>query len=164
MNVSNTEAGTVPHVSKKEQKAREVEEAKEHLRRWIKPGQRVYTSLEHVSSTGMSRRIRVYVVTPSEHEVGGHQIYDATYFTAKACGYRFNSDKHAIVIGGAGMDMGYSIVYSLSSVLYRGNFKCIGEGCPSNDHTNDRDGSWSRENNKGREHSDGGYALTHSWL
>lgn len=148
----------------KSEKEAERLQAIETLRKFLQVGQRIYTSLEHVSSSGMSRRIRVYAVVPSEREVSGATIQDITYHTSKACGLRFNSDRHAIVIGGCGMDMGYSIVYSLSSALYRGNFACIGLKCQSNDHTNDRDGSWTREENIGRMHSDGGYALTHSWI
>jgi hypothetical protein len=41
------------------------------------------------------------------------------------------------------MDMGFHVVYNLSSALYRGGFGCIGDKpvrCPSNDHSNgDRD-------------------------
>lgn len=148
----------------KKEKAEQSREAIDTLRAFIQSGQRVYTSLEHVSSTGMSRRIRVYVPVKSEHEINGMSIRDITWHVAKACGYRFNEDKHSIVIGGAGMDMGFSIVYSLSSVMFRHTFTCIGEKCHSNDHTNDRDGSWERSKNVGRLHSDGGYSLTHSWL
>lgn len=146
-------------LTKKEKEANRIE-AIEVLRKMLQPGQRVYTSLRHVSSNGMSRRIRVYITVPSEYEPTGVSIYDATYFAAWACGYRFNSDKGDIAIGGAGMDMGYAIVYSLSSALYRDNFTCIGEKCPSNDHANgDKEGY-----SIGHKHTDGGYALRHSWL
>lgn len=44
-------------------KARKQEqtEAIAKLREWLKPGDTVYTILEHVSSSGMSRSIRVLV-------------------------------------------------------------------------------------------------------
>lgn len=148
----------------KKERATAQLEAYNVLKAELKAGQRVYTALQHVSSNGMSRRIRVYVPCVDKHEPNKLGIWDITRLVARACGYRYNEDHHAIVIGGAGMDMGFSIVYSLSSVLFRTDFKCIGEHCRSNDHTNDRDGSWSREKNVGRLHSDGGYALTHSWI
>ena len=86
-----------------------------------------------------------------------------SHLVADVLGYRRAKDG-SLVVGGCGMDMGYSVAYGLSSTLFRDDFACIGEGCPSNDHANDNDGSWSREKNKGRQHSDGGYALRHSWI
>jgi len=59
---------------------------------------------------------------------------------------------------GCGMDMGFALVYDLSRILFKEGFECIGEHCPSNDHSNgDRD----RTPHK---HSDPGYALNHRWL
>ena len=57
------------------------------------------------------------------------------------------------------MEMGFSLVYTLSSTLYPEGFKCIGYGrCPSNDHRNgDRDYS-------PHQHDSGGYAINHEWL
>ncbi len=150
-------------MTKKEKEAQRLEVVTV-LKKMILPGSRIYTQLEHVSSSGMSRRIRVFIPVQSEYELNGMNIRDITHWTAQACGYRLNGDKGSIVIGGCGMDMGYSIVYSLSSTLFREAFHCIGEKCPSNDHTNDHDGTWNRAENVGRLHSDGGYALTHSWL
>ena len=123
----------------------------------IKAGQTIYTTLQNVSSNGMSRRIIVTTIDDG-------RIWNITRLVATACEYRYNDNYGALVVGGCGMDMGFSVVYGLSSVLFRGDFHCVGEGCPSNDHANDRDGSWSRETNKGRLHSDGGYALRHSWI
>lgn len=46
----------------------------------------------------------------------------------------------AVKMGGAGMDMGFALVHSLSYALFPDGFGCIGDGCPSNDHSNgDRD-------------------------
>ena len=132
------------------------------LKRFIKPSTRVYTVLKHVSSSGMSRRIETLVITKEKGREA--QIWNCSKAVARACGFSYNDKHGAIVVGGCGMDMGYHIVYALSSVLFRNNFYCTGEGCHSNDHINDRDGSWERSKNKGRKHSDGGYALTHSWL
>lgn len=152
-------------MSKKAEKEAQRLEAITALKKMVTPGMRIYTQLEHVGSSGMSRRIKVFIPVTSDYEQNKMSIRDITYWTAHACGYRFNGDKGSIVIGGCGMDMGYAIVYSLSRVLFADDFKCIGEHCPSNDHVNDRDGSFKREAaNIGRKHSDGGYALTHSWL
>jgi len=143
---------------------KEKEEARERaiaeLRDFIKPGDTVFTVLTHVSSSGMSRRIKVLA---QDGRANRNPIRDISWLVADALGYKWNGEG-SVVVGGCGMDMGFHVVYSLSRVLFADSFTCIGEGCRSNDHTNDRDGSWSREKNKGRKHSYGGYAITHSWL
>lgn len=71
-----------------------------------------------------------------------------------------------IVCGGCGMDMGFDLVYRLSRTLFQDRFGCIGDSleyakrCPSNDHSNERERNYT----KGRQHSDGGYALRQRWL
>ena len=162
----------------KAQKA-EKQEYIEKLRAILKPGDTLYTVLRHVSSSGMSRDIDVYLLRDNDREW-------LSYMVAKATGHRFNERKEAITVGGCGMDMGFSIVYDLSRTLYGnvykceacgyegpcftcptcvtenkqvGGFECIGEGCPSNDHRNG-----DRDYTPGHLHSDGGYALKHKWL
>ena len=137
------------------------QEAKEYLLTILAPGDVVYTSLDHVSQSGMTRRISVFVSKVNkEYNNGNPYIQRITWHVSKLLGYSLKND--ALVVGGCGMDMGYSVVYNLSSRLFKDNFECIGEHCPSNDHSNsvfDR----SKEN-VGRLHSDGGYALRHEWL
>lgn len=141
----------------KAKKEREREEAKEILREYFPAGSRVYTILKSVSASGMSRHISV--VAPYINNKGQPAVRDLTYYVAKALDWRRAKDD-ALLVGGCGMDMGYHVAYTLSRSLYRDVFACIGENCPSNDHTNG--------DAKGREighaHTDGGYALTHSWL
>ena len=86
------------------------EESILYLRRKLKPGTRVYTSVSHVSRSGMSRIIHVYVVSKGE-------IQNITGFVAHALGWR----RHAhggMYVGGCGMDMGFHTVYTLGSVLF----------------------------------------------
>jgi len=138
------------------QKSEAEESARKYLLQWVKPGMRIYTALKNVSSSGMSRRISVYI--PYKKANKELAIMDITHDVAMVCGFRWNSDKGELVVGGCGMDMGYHVVYSLSRTLFKGKFHCLGEGCPSNDHVNgDRDYTKHK-------HSDGGYALTHSWI
>ena len=47
------------------------QEAVKELRKMIRPGQTVYTVLRHVSRTGMSRGIDVYIIKNNEHYKGG---------------------------------------------------------------------------------------------
>ncbi len=136
--------------TKKQTQEREAQEALETLRQWIKPGDTVYTVLEHVSSSGMTRDIKPVAI------VDGKPVNLAWYMAR--LGWKRSPKYDGLRVGGCGMDMGFSIVYGLSRTLYADSFDCIGHDCPANDHSNgDRDYSPHR-------HSDGGYALRHSWL
>src|SRR3990167_25227 len=148
-------------MTKKEKEARK-EKAIEYLKEYLKPGDRVYTVLNHASRSGMMRHIDVVIPTKSDDGTLG--IYRISHLVADVLDYR-QADDGSLKVGGCGMDMGFHVVYGLSRVLFRDSFHCIGEKCRSNDHSNDRDGSWSREKpeNIGRLDSDGGYALTQSW-
>lgn len=164
----------------KQQKAEQTE-AIETLRELVKPGDRIYTNLRKVSRSGMSRTISVHIKTADG-------IRDISSLVARAAGYRMDG-WDGLKVGGCGMDMGFHVVYSLSSVLFRDDFRCTGHDgskranrCPSNDHSNYRpwieQGTYNRETHewegridnpqknfsRGRKHSDGGYALSHVWL
>ena len=142
------------------QKDRDQAEAIEQLRGMLKPGDTVYTILDHVSSSGMSRAIRV--VVPYVREDGTIDHLHPNYAVGKALGLRHwkrqGREQAALVVGGCGMDMGFHLVYELSHVLYPDGYTCVGKGCPSNDHRNgDRDYT-------PHPHTSGGYALRHRWL
>lgn len=106
-----TKAQTVQH---------EKAEAIKQLREWIKPGDTVYTILDHVSSSGMSRAIRV--VLPYTRDDGTIDHIHPNWAIGKALGLRHwkrhGREQDALVVGGAGMDMGFHLVYELSFVLY----------------------------------------------
>jgi hypothetical protein len=146
-------------------------EALTRLHDWLKPGDTVYTVLDHVSASGMSRAIRVLLLSCENGKVVD---LHPNHAVSRVLGLRFHKrhgrETDALVMGGCGMDMGFELVYQLSCKMFPDGFGCIGEGCPSNDHSNgDRDytphpplvvppdpGShW---------HGDGGYALRHRWL
>ena len=75
----------------------------------------VYTILRRVSASGMTRHISLKIVQ-------GGEIYDITYNAAVALGDKLHSvnGHNTIKVNGAGMDMGFHLVYSLSSVLFHG--------------------------------------------
>ncbi len=135
-------------------KQTERDEAIKQLRREIKPGTKLRTILRHCSRSGMSRSISVIQVKRD----GSLREWD--YLIAKALDMRI--DQHeGIKIGGAGMDMGFALVYDLSMTLY-GNghgYRCLGDRCPSNSHVNDR----NAPRGKGVKHTDG-YAISQAWL
>jgi len=140
-------------------------EAQDKLREWLRPGTTVYTSLDHVSRSGMSRRISAHIVQDGE-------IVDITWLVSRAGAGKLHRDG-GIVMGGCGMDMGFALVYNLGRTLYPNGFRCTGSDgwtpsgrrsrtprCMSNDHVN---GPFPYS--RGRKHTgDGGYALAQRWL
>lgn len=148
-------------------KAKDIErdEAIARLREWVKPGDTLHTILRHVSASGMTRHIDVY-------KLGADGEQTLTWNIAKAIGWPVNRGRHeGIVVSGAGMDMGFHVVNTLSYTLYP-TYKCVGKrvekgntiwsrSCPSNEHINpgpERD-NYSRKIT----HKDG-YALRQRWL
>lgn len=103
-------------ISKREQDRLDREYAKEHLlTHYVKEGSKVYTIMRHVSTSGMSRNISLVIAQ-------GEEIIDITYYAAQVMGDKpIESKGHrAIRVNGAGMDMGFHLVYNLSSVLFAG--------------------------------------------
>jgi hypothetical protein len=97
---------------------------------YLSPGDTVYTLVRHISASGMSRDISLFVARNGE-------INDITFYAAHVIGWRLveRNGRRAIRVSGAGMDMGFHTVYTLSSVIYRGAVE-----------------------------GDAGYALRHEWL
>ena len=160
----------------------ERDDARTALRALLPPGCTVYTILRHVARSGMFRTIEVLRF----HEGPPRQPHSLTWLAAIATGFPYNRRHEALGISGCGMDMGFHVVSNLSRVLYPAGFGCIGDGCPSNDHSNgDRDYTphmieYTAETCPGRPcgsgcdhksgpgrphwHSAGDYALRHRWL
>lgn len=87
-------------------------EAVEELRKLLKPNDEIYTLVTHVSRTGMSRRIRLFIVRDGE-------IRSITGLAARALGWRlFRGYNDSIHVDGCGMDMCFHTVYSLGGVLF----------------------------------------------
>lgn len=102
-------------ITKKTQLAVDKELARMRLRELFAEQSKptAYTVLRHVSQSGMSRDISVKTVEDG-------QIRDITYTVAEALGekIRYKNGHGVIRVGGCGMDMGFHLVYSLSSVLF----------------------------------------------
>jgi hypothetical protein len=98
------------------------------LRRDLPEGSTVYTTVHTVAQSGMSRTMTLFAVVNGE-------VYNLNVKAAQlGIGTRTKND--TLRLGGAGMDMGFHAVYTLSSILYR---EVMTE-------------------------SDAGYALNHRWL
>ncbi len=106
----------------------------------LKPGTRVRTILRHVSKSGMQREISCVVVDPRDGE-----LFCIDYLVSRAVGHRIG--RHGgIVMGGAGMGMGFQLVYILGKALWP-------TGTPK-----------PHGKRNGQSDRDGGYALKHDWL
>ena len=110
-------------------KQSERDEAIVRLRETLKPGATVYTLVTHVARSGMQRSIRLILIQPDGP-------WDISWLAARVMNDRMDEKNGGIKIGGCGTDMGFSLVYNLSRVLFRDGFPCCGEGCPANDHNN----------------------------
>lgn len=95
----------------------EQQEAKANLLRYLQPGDTVYCILRHVSRSGMLRRIDLYTFKDNW----------PVFLSGYACNLmgwsrgKSYSDPEGIRISGAGMDMGFHLVYELSGALFPDN-------------------------------------------
>jgi hypothetical protein len=124
-------------------------EALKMLRKYLKPGQ---TILRSVSASGMTRTLDVYAIK------GNAPVY-LTGYVCNLLGY-VRTKEGALKTQGCGQDMGYDVAHNLGYAVYPEGYKCCGEGCPYNEHSNSpypkRDGKTM--------HPKSGYVFRHSWI
>lgn len=72
----------------------------------------IYTILRHVSRSGMSRVIQLVTFDKQ------NQPLYLGWSAAKAMGWKYDDNHSGIKVNGAGMDMGFHTVYTLSQTLY----------------------------------------------
>jgi len=91
----------------------EQQDAREKLRKLFRgrKDKMVYVTLRHVSRSGMYRVIGVFIVRDGRPR-------DIGPWVAKALDWGYDRDWYGVKVGGAGMDMGFHLVYELSSVLF----------------------------------------------
>jgi len=119
-----TTATAEKKMTKKEQKALDVQYAREQLlTHYVSEGDTIYTVLRSVSSSGISRTISLKVAKDGK-------ILDLTYYASILLDWPLVevNGSRAVRVGGCGMDMGFHTVYTLSRVLFReeGNTKDAG--------------------------------------
>lgn len=114
------------------------EQSRKTLLTMLKPGQTVFTVCRSVSSSGMSRRISLYIVHDGDMRCLDHAAADVT-------GYK-NSEKGGLTLTGCGTDMGFHLVETLGRVLWP-------DGTPE-----------PHGARNGEPDSCGGYALKHRWV
>jgi len=123
----------------------EKETARDRLS-FLKPGDVIYTEILSVSRSGMTRHIKPFVMVDNEPRWIGYHVGALLDEPV--------NDNGGVKMSGCGMDMGFALVYNLSSCLWPDGFECVGEKCPSNDHANNGDRDYSPHHHRG-----GGYAL-----
>ena len=118
---------------------RERAEAITDLRAQLKPGDVIFTRLNHVSASGMTRWLDLFVIRDNEP-------LRLTWSAAAATDHSYCDRRESLKIEGCGMDMGFSAVYSLGRALWP-------------------DGTESPHGTRnGEPDTDGGYALKQRWL
>jgi hypothetical protein len=118
----------------------ERQESLESLRALLKPGDTVFTKLDHVSRSGMSRKITPLIIVDGEPRYLGYHVGRIL---------QHKTDDHSVSMQGYGMDMGFELVYVLGRYLFPDGFKVEGRG------RNGDTSGWDK---------DGGYALHQRWL
>ena len=110
------------------------------LKQWIESNSYVVlTVLRHVSKSGMIREISVVIPMINHgrtqnydgsilpHAIPDHvsQFYHPSYTIAGILGrgYSEKNGHNAVICHGCGMDMGFDLVYNLSSALYGDGYK-----------------------------------------
>lgn len=138
--------------SAQEEKYEAKQHALEYLHNHLKPGATVYTKTTHISSSGMSRNIHVLIpVNCYDHGKITPAITNISWAVAKAAGYKLAKDG-GLVVGGCGMNMGFSVVYCLASTMFGRD-----ERCKQYKFKSGRNGSKEYE-------TDGGYLLKQQWI
>lgn len=136
-------------MTKKTEKEANRQEAITRLREILKPGDTVYTTLRHVSKSGMTRDISLHIGRDKNIQTITHLVATALNSSVKG-----HHGSNAIRMGGCGMDMGFALVYNLGRVLFPDGF------IP-------REAGQSYGRNRASADAidpDGGYALKQQWI
>jgi hypothetical protein len=90
------------------------------LEEYLKDTNTVYTVRRGVSSSGLTQYISLMV--PGLDHAGKPDLFNITWHASNVLGDKLHDrDGHRVIkVQGGGMDLGFHLVYSLSSVLYAG--------------------------------------------
>ena len=110
----------------------EKAEALETLRGILKPGDRVVTILRHVSTSGMSRSIDLYIFRANADGSVSKRFLSRYAAIIGAGGCTWDEARSCCKITGCGQDMGFAIVYDLSWSVFDGR---PAADAPENDRT-----------------------------
>jgi len=101
-------------------KTQEHFKAYDYFKTNLKKNDTIYCIIKHVSQSGMTRHISFFCIVDNQPRFLNGYISD--YLD-----YRMNKHYDAIVVGGCGMDMAFSVVHHLQEQMqhyqYRKDFK-----------------------------------------
>ena len=101
-------------------KTQEHFEAYDYFKTNLKKNDTIYCMIKHVSQSGMSRHISFFYIRNNEPRFITPRISDFL-------DYKMNKYHDALVVGGCGMDMAFSVVHHLQEQLqhyhHRKDFK-----------------------------------------
>ena len=86
----------------------EIKNCKEYLKTILKDGDTLYTNVQHVSQSGMTRDIKVI-------RIKDNIPLNMNYYVSTILGNRITNN--GVRIGGCGMDMGFALVNNLSRAI-----------------------------------------------
>lgn len=116
----------------------ELADVLDRLRELCPPGTLVQGTVVRVSRSGMMR-VATFSVATVDH-MGRPVVARLDHLMARAGVATMDPKEDGLRFGGCGYSVTFEGVYSLGRTLYPGGFGCIGQLCPSNDHSNgDRD-------------------------
>ena len=92
-----------------------VDYSKELLLSYFPKGSTVWLVIRQVSRSGMYRHISV-------HGINKNNIYVYSFHVANVLDWTYKDKTNAVGVGGCGMDMGFHLVYTLSSILYKDGY------------------------------------------
>lgn len=98
------------------------EHALESLKNLVHENDTVYTILRHVSASGMMRVIDMVIFIYDENRKTSFP-YHIAYNAGVVMGESYDRNNRGLKISGCGMDMGFSAVYNLASVLFGDGYK-----------------------------------------
>ena len=107
-------------MTKKQIKQDDYYNAKTYLNNILNREQEIYCIIRHVSQSGMSRHISFFCIVDNQPKFLDGSI-------SKYLDYRMNKYYNALVVGGCGMDMAFSVVHHLQEQMqhyqHRKDFK-----------------------------------------
>ena len=93
-----------------------VDYSKEMLLNHFPKGSTVWLVIRQVSRSGMYRHI-------SCHSIQNNEVRWLSFHVANVLGWTYKTKTNSVGVGGCGMDMGFHLVYTLSSILYKDGYK-----------------------------------------
>tara|TARA_B100001093_G_C26540463_1_gene889995 strand:- start:224 stop:595 length:372 start_codon:yes stop_codon:yes gene_type:complete len=96
--------------TKKEIKLHEKAYAEAVLKELLKRNETIYSIIRHVSQSGMTRHITFFIIKDD-------QVWHIDNLISDYLDYRTNKRFNALVVGGCGMDMAFSVVNNLQEAM-----------------------------------------------